>query len=556
MSVLGARRWWALGAITLAVLAVGLDLTVLSLALPTLAGALKATESDLQWFSSGYALVLAAGMLPAGLLGDRYGRKKVLLVSLALFAAGSVACAESRTAAEFLVARLALGLAGAGIVVMAISAIAVLFSEQERPRAIGVWGAANFLAFPIGPILGGWLLTHFWWGWVFLLNVPVAAVGFAAVVALVPETRAQTRPGIDWLGVLASSGGLAVVTYGLIEAGQSGWGDATALLAIAAGLLVLVGFFGWERHFAARPDGQPLVDPALFSSASFTWGVVLLTIMTLAMIGILFTMPQYFRAVLGATAQGSGLRLLSLVAGLLAGAVPTARLARRVGAKLTAAAGFAVLACGLALGSRMTLGSHDGFVALWMAIAGAGVGITLLTTASAALSELSADRAGIGSGVLQALKNVGAPLGAAVLGSVLSSGYRAHLDLTGVPGPAVGAVRGSVFAGLAVASRLDSAALAHTVRHAFVAGVDGSLLASVAFALAGVSLALAFMPGRKTDRRAVAATGAAGVGAAGSPPTPGSRTADRPAAGIAGPQQELTLTIGHKPARTRRRSAG
>jgi EmrB/QacA subfamily drug resistance transporter len=501
MSVLGARRWWALGAITLAVLAVGLDVTVLSLALPTLAGALKATESDLQWFSSGYALVLAAAMLPAGLLGDRYGRKKVLLISLALFALGSLACAESSSAAEFLIARLALGLAGAGVVVMAISALAVLFSEQERPRAVAIWGAANFLAFPIGPILGGWLLTHFWWGWVFLLNVPVAAVGFGAVLALVPETRAQNRPGIDWLGVVASSGGLALLTYGLIEAGQNGWSDGVALLAMAAGLVVLGGFFVWQRRLAARPGGQPLVDPALFASASFTWGVVLMTIMTLAMIGIMFTMPQYFRAVLGLTAQGSGLRLLSLVVGLLVGAVPAARLGRRVGAKLTAAAGFAVLACGLALGSRTSLGSHDGFVALWMAIAGAGLGITLLTTASAALSELSADRAGIGSGVLQALKNVGAPFGAAVLGSVLSSSYRGRVDLTGVPGPAAGAVRGSVFAGLAVAGQLRSPALAHSVRHAFVAGVDASLLASVAFALVGMALALVFMPGLGRSRR-------------------------------------------------------
>ncbi len=504
MTFLGARRWWALGAITLAVLAVGLDVTVLSLALPTLAGALKATESDLQWFSSGYALVLAAAMLPAGLLGDRYGRKKVLLVSLALFAAGSFACAESRTATEFLLARLALGLAGAGVVVMAISALAVLFSEEERPRAIGIWGAANFLAFPIGPILGGWLLTHFWWGWVFLLNVPVAALGCGAVIALVPETRAQSRPGIDWLGVLASSGGLALVTYGLIEAGQNGWGKPTALLATAAGLVVIAGFFAWERRLAARPDGQPLVDPALFASASFTWGVVLMTIMTLAMIGIMFTMPQYFRAVLGLTAQGSGLRLLSLVVGLLIGAAVAARLARPLGAKLMATTGFVVLACGLGLGSRTSLASHDGFVALWMAIAGAGVGITLLTTASAALSELSADRAGIGSGVLQALKNVGAPFGAAVLGSVLSSVYRGRLDLTGVPGPATGAVRGSVFAGLAVASQLRSPALEHTVRHAFVAGVDASLLASVGFALAGAALALVFLPGVGRARQAAA----------------------------------------------------
>jgi DHA2 family multidrug resistance protein-like MFS transporter len=152
----GSRRWWALGALNLAVLAVGLDITVLSVALPTLATALHASESDLQWFSSGYALALAAAMLPAGLLGDRYGRKKVMLVALALFGAGSVACAYAPSAGAFIAARVVLGLAGAGVIVMALSALTVLFTEEERPRAVGIWAAANFLALPLGPILGGW----------------------------------------------------------------------------------------------------------------------------------------------------------------------------------------------------------------------------------------------------------------------------------------------------------------------------------------------------------------------------------------------------------------
>jgi EmrB/QacA subfamily drug resistance transporter len=497
MTIIGARRWWALVAITLAVLAVGMDVTVLSIALPTLAGALKASESDLQWFSSGYALVLAAAMLPAGLLGDRYGRKKVLLGSLALFAVGSLACALSRSPDEFLASRVVLGLAGAGIIVMAISALTVMFSEAERPRAVGIWATANFLAFPIGPILGGWLLTHYWWGWVFLLNVPVAAIGFAAVTALVPESCAPVRPGIDWLGACASSAGLAVVTYGFIEAGQHGWSSPGALVAIACGVALLVAFFAWERRLTRQPTGQPLVDLGLFASASFTWGVLLMTIMTLAMIGIMFTMPQYFQAVLGTSAQGSGLRLLTLVGGLLIGALPADRLARRLGAKITVVIGFLVLAAGLGLGAQTSLASHSTFVAAWMALAGVGVGITMATTASAALSELSADKAGVGSGVLQTLKNVGAPFGAAVLGSVLASSYRSHLALPGLPGPAVSAVRGSVFAGLAVAAKLGSPALVVSVRGAFVKGMDAALLVSVGFALAGSVLALAFLPARR-----------------------------------------------------------
>src|SRR5437660_9588029 len=184
MSNLGNRRWWALGALTLAVLAVGLDGTVLSVALPTLANALHASESDLQWFSSGYLLALAAAMLPAGILGDRYGRKKVMLAALFLFGIGSVACAYAPSAGAFIAARVVLGLAGAGIVVMALSALTVLFTEEERPRAVAIWATANFLALPIGPILGGWLLTNYWWGWVFLINVPVSLVGLIAGIAL------------------------------------------------------------------------------------------------------------------------------------------------------------------------------------------------------------------------------------------------------------------------------------------------------------------------------------------------------------------------------------
>src|SRR5437773_1499966 len=387
-SNLGSRRWWALGALTLAVLAVGLDSTVLSVALPTLATALHASESDLQWFTSGYLLVLAAAMLPAGLLGDRYGRKKVLLLSLAVFGAGSAACAYAPSTGVFIAARMVLGLAGAGIIVMALSALTVLFTEEERPRAVGIWAAAKFLALPLGPILGGWLLTHYWWGWVFLLNVPVALVGLVAAFALVPESRAPQRPGLDPVGMLASTAGLVVMTYGLIEAGQNGWSDISALVPIIAGLVVLVGFFLWERWLSRRPGGQPLVDLALFRSASFTWGVILAATSGLAMIGVLFTMPQFFQGVLLTDAMGSGVRLLPLIAGLVVGAVPADRVARVVGAKITVALGFALLFSGMLLGATTDMESSTGFIAAWMALVGGGMGLTMATAASAALSAL------------------------------------------------------------------------------------------------------------------------------------------------------------------------
>jgi MFS transporter, DHA2 family, multidrug resistance protein len=489
-----SRRWWALGAVTLAVLAVGLDGTVLSVALPTLAGSLRASESDLQWFQSGYLLVLAAAMLPAGLLGDRYGRKKVMLAALALFGVGSAACAYAPSPGAFIAARALLALAGAGVIVMALSALTVLFPEEERPKAVGIWAAANFLALPIGPILGGWILTHYWWGWVFLLNVPVALIGLVAVLALVPDSRPGHRPALDVVGVVASAAGLVGVTYGLIEAGQHGWSSTRGLIPLLGGLALLLAFFGWERRLTRQPGGEPLVDPALFRSASFTWGVTLQAVAILALIGVLFTMPQYFQAVLGADAMGSGLRLLPLIGGLIAGVLPADQIARLVGAKLTVAAGFVLLAAGLLLGACTGFSSGGGFVAAWMALVGVGMGVTMATTASSALADLPEERSGVGSAVMQALNKTGGPLGSAILGSALTAAYLAHLDLSGLPAPAADEIRQSIFGGLAVASQTHSQALLHSVQAAFTHGLDEALVISAGIALAGAVLALLFLP--------------------------------------------------------------
>jgi DHA2 family multidrug resistance protein-like MFS transporter len=494
MNTQGARRWWALAAVSLGVLAVGLDGTVLTVALPTLAKALHASESDLQWFTSGYFLVLAAAMLPAGLLGDRFGHKKVLTIALGLFGVGSVACAYSTSVGEFLAARVLLGLAGAGVVVMAISALTVLFTKAERPKAVGIWAAANFVSLPIGPILGGWMLSHFWWGWVFLINAPVAAIGVVALITLVPESRAAERPGFDAVGIALSVTGLVALTYGFIQAGQQGWSDLTAIVAMGVGAVVLVAFGAWERRLNRRPAGQPLLDLSLFRSASFTWGVILAAFAVLAMIGVLFTMPQYFQGVLGADAMGSGLRLLPVILGLVLGAVPAERIVRVAGAKLVAASGFLLLAAGLFVGSTTGTGSSTLFVAVWMAVAGMGLGLALSTSTSAALVELSEERSGVGSAVLQAVNKVGGPFGTAILGSALSSVYLSRLVVTGLPAAAAAAVRRSVFAGVAVAQQAGSPALLHSVRSAFTAGMDTALVVSAGIAILGLVLTLLFLP--------------------------------------------------------------
>jgi MFS transporter, DHA2 family, multidrug resistance protein len=493
-----ARKWWALGGLTLGVLAVGLDATVLSVALPTLAGSLHASATDLQWFVSAYTLALAVGLLPGGLLGDRFGRKKVMLIVLSLFGLGSVACAFSPNPAAFIAARAFLGLAAGAMVPLVLSVLTVMFTDAERTKAVSVWAAANFIALPIGPILGGWLLSNYWWGWVFLMNLPVVAIGLIAVLTLVPESRAPRRPGLDPVGMLASCCGLAVLIYGFIAAGQYGWSSPTAIAAIAGGVVILAGFVAWELRLTRRPGGQPLVDLGLFRSVRFTWGTILQAFGIFTMFGLLFAAPQFFQAVLGVNAMGSGLRLLPMMGGLAVGAGLADRISRWATAKLTVAAGFAILTVGLVLGATMTAATGEGFIAVWTAVAGFGFGMSLATAASAALVDLPKQSAGVGSAVMQAVQKTGAPLASAILGSVLIAGYQAQLHLAGLPAAAASAVRGSVFAGLAVAHKLGSPALASDVRAAFVHGIDSMLWVSAGLAVVATILALAFLPWRAT----------------------------------------------------------
>jgi MFS transporter, DHA2 family, multidrug resistance protein len=487
-----SRRWWALAAISVAVLAVTLDVTVLTVALPTLAVALNASEAQLQWFVTAYTLALVAGMLPAGLLGDRYGRRRLMVGSMLLFAAGSLACAYSPDPAVFIAARVALGLAGAGVIVVALSMLTVLFDEAERPRAIGIWGAANFIGLPLGPIVGGWLLTNVWWGWIFLLNVPVALVGIVAVVLLVPESRAAERPHIDMLGIVLSSGGLVLLMYGVVEAGDNGWLSAGAVGPALAGLVVLAGFLFWERRAA-----HPLVDLSLFTSRSFTWGVICTAFGVFGLFGVLFALPQYFQAIVGTDPQGSGLRLLPAVFGLIVGAVFADRIAERVGSKFTVALGSLIVVGGTLVGATLSTASSDVFVAGWTLVVGAGSGLAFATSASAALVELSSERAGVGSALLQAVVKLGPAFGASILGSALNATYQSHLDLAGLPDAAAQVVRDSVFGGVAVAQQLGSTQLLGNVQAAFVAGIDVAALLTAATACATVALALLFLPNRR-----------------------------------------------------------
>ncbi|HEU5389828.1 MAG TPA: MFS transporter [Streptosporangiaceae bacterium] len=546
MAESSARKWWALIAIAASVLVVGLDLTVLNLALPTIATDLHASTSDLQWISDSYSLVLAAVMLPAGLLGDRLGRKKVLLVALVLFGAASAACAYATGTGELIAARAVLGIGAAAIFPLSLSVIPVLFAPEERQRAIALMASATFISFPIGPVVGGYLLDHFWWGSVFLINVPVVVLALIAVTILLPESRSAERPGVDVLGVILSSAGLAGLTYGFIKAGQDSWTDATALAAIVAGVAVLAVLVGWECWLTGRTDDprggrvRPLIELRLFRSAGFTWGTILSTMVSFAMFGIFFVMPQYFQEVRGADAMGSGLRLLPMVGGMIIGMIGGTVLARGdapprppregiasprksadgtasaplVSAKLLVTVGFTIMAAALAVGASTSASSGTGFAAAWFAVFGLGLGMAMPQAMNAAIGALSAERSGAGSALISALRQVGATIGVAILGTVLGSVYASHLTVSGLPAAVADAAKNSVAAGVAVAHQLDSAALLGSVRDAFVTGMDTMLWVCAGIALVSAVLAAIFLP-----RRAEGITEPAV--AAGAPATPG-----------------------------------
>jgi EmrB/QacA subfamily drug resistance transporter len=525
-----ARKWWALVAIAASVLVVGLDLTVLNLALPTIATDLHASTSDLQWISSAYSLVLAAAMLPAGMLGDRLGRKKVLLGALILFGASSVACAYASGTGELIAGRAVLGIGAAAIFPLSLSVIPVLFSPEERQRAIALMASATFISFPIGPIVGGYLLDHFWWGSVFLINVPVVVLAVIAVAILLPESRSAERPRIDIAGVILSSAGLAALTYGFIKAGQDGWTDAVALGTIAAGVAVLAVLVAWERWLTGRNRAgaggslrggviRPLIELRLFRSAGFTWGTTLSTLVSFAMFGIFFAMPQYFQEVRGADAMGSGLRLLPMIGGMVIGMIGSTRLASPrqaadgtpgsplASVKGLVAVGFAIMAVTLGFGT--TVSSGTGFAAAWFAVFGLGLGLAMPQTMNAALSALSAETSGSGSALISALRQVGATIGVAVLGTVLSSVYRSHLVVTGLPDAVASAAKSSVVAGVAIAHKAGSVPLLESVRHAFVTGMDTMLWACAGIALASAILAVIFLPRRTEVAGQTANAGAA-----------------------------------------------
>jgi MFS transporter, DHA2 family, multidrug resistance protein len=416
-----SARWWALGATSLSLLVVGLDMTVLNVALPDIATDLGASTSQLQWFADAYLLVLAAVMLPAGMLGDRLGRKGLTVAALLVFGAGSLWCAYAGSPASLIAARSMLGLGAAALIPLAMSAVVVLFEPEERPKAVLVLSLSTMVGLPLGPIVGGALLQSFWWGSVFVINVPVIAVALVAVVRFLPSggVEQQSR-GFDGLGVVLAATGLVALTYGVIEGPNRGWTDPVILACLVGGLLVLAVFLAWERRLTGA---IPVFDYGVWAHPAFRWGSITAAVASMSLFGVFFTMPQYFRLVQGADALGTGLRTLPMVTGMLVAMQLSNRLGSRVPARVLAPAGSLLVAVGMTIGATTGLGDGFGRAAVWTAVVGLGFGAALFAAQTAALVSLPRDRAGIGSALVQTLRQVGSVLGIAVLGAALNAHY-------------------------------------------------------------------------------------------------------------------------------------
>ncbi|MEV5316518.1 MFS transporter [Streptomyces sp. NPDC052687] len=487
------RRWWTLTALVASMLTLGFDMTILNVALPTMAGQLGASTGEQQWMADAYVVVFAALMLPAGLLGDRFGRRRMLVAGLAVFLAGSVAGALADDVPAVITARAVMGVGGALITPLSLSVLPSLFGPGERTRAVGVISAASALGMPLGPVIGGWLLDHFWWGSVFLVNVPMAALAIAAGVFLLPETRDPSSPEVDTVSTALTAAGLGLLIYAIIEAPERGWADPLTLGGLGAALVLLV-LLGLRERRAARP----MLDLVLLARRGFLVNALAATLVMFVLSGLLFVLPPYLQAVLGHDALGTGIRLLPLMGGLLVAARAAQPAVARFGARQVVCAGLAVLAFAALLGARTTAESGYGFIALWLSLAGVGFGFAVVPAMDGALSTLPADRAGSGSGLLMTLRQVGGAIGIALLGSLLSGAFQDRLDVAGLPERAADTAGESVVAAHLVAERADAPDVIASANVAYTHGMAQVLLVCALVSLASALLVAAFLPAARS----------------------------------------------------------
>lgn len=495
-AVAGPERWWALAAITMSGLVVGLDMTILITALPTLATRLGAGTSELQWFSDAYTLTLGGLLLPAGVLGDRWGRRRLLLVGLIVFGVASVVASQMTSATGLIVMRAFMGIGAAIILPLSLSILPTLFSEHERPRAVALAAVGAFLGLPLGPLAAGWLLTHFDWGSIFLINAPVVAVAAAGIWFLVPESRDPTAPRLDWIGAVLAVTGITALVYSIIQEPGRGWGDPGVLAGLITGVAVLAAFVVWDLWARA-----PLVDLRLFLNGRFAWSTVAFAVAAFALAGGLFVLTPYLQIVQGNDAQGTGIKLLPMIVAVMLGGLASDRLTARAGTKLVVAGGLLVTAAGLVVLSSVGVDTGYGQVAVGLTVTGLGMGLSMPTALDAVLGSLPSEQTGAGTALSRTVQQTGASFGVAILGSILNNIYRSALTgyLPPVPAQVRGASLSNVAAAVTAARQLPGAVGASVTRAAFSAYAEGMstvLLICAGGMVAGALLMLLFLPAR------------------------------------------------------------
>jgi EmrB/QacA subfamily drug resistance transporter len=493
------RRWWALMVLCLSLVVIGMDNTVLNIALPTLVRDLHASASQLQWIVDSYTLVFAGLLLTMGSIGDRFGRKRALAVGLALFAVSSAISAFAGSATMLIYSRAAMGIAGALIMPATLSIITNIFPPQERARAIGIWAGVSGLGIVVGPVIGGWLLEQFWWGSVFLINVPIVAVALAGGAALIPESKDPDATPLDPIGAVLSILGLIALVYGIIEAPRYGWVDPITLSSFAIAAVLLAAFIVWELR-----NPHPMLQMHFFENPRFSAASLSITLVFFALFGTVFLLTQYLQFVLGFTPLQAGVRTMP-VATLIVAAPLAGRLTERIGNKVVVATGLLIVAAALITLSTVSATSGYGLVAVTLAILGLGMGTTMTPATESIMGSLPLGKAGVGSAMNDTTRQVGGALGVAVIGSALASSYRSAIEpaLRGLPAAAASAARDSIGGAAAVSAHIGGTkgvSLFGAAREAFTSGLGTAVLIAAGAAIVGSLVSAIFLPSWGADR--------------------------------------------------------
>jgi len=492
----------------LAALIINLDTTIVNVALPALVRQIGATTAGLQWVVDAYNLTFAALVLAAGSLGDRLGRKGVLLAGLGVFAAASLVGSFAATVDQLVAARAVMGLGAAMMFPATLSLLTNVFTERrERAAALGVWGASAGVGIALGPIAGGWLLERFWWGAIFLFFVPVAALVAALTVWRVPASRDPSTPPVDWRGLALSAAGMGLIVYGIIEAPGWGWASAATIGTLAAGLAMLAMLVAAERRTAS-----PMIDISLFRNPRFTAASASVAIAFFALLGFIFLMTQYFQVVQAYSPLVTGVRLLPVAASVAVASVAGTRLAVRIGNKIIVGGGLACFSAALAWISTVSQGTSYGIISAQMVVLGTGMGLTQAPATESIMGAVPRQKAGIASAVNGATRLFGGTLGVAVIGSVAASLYTSRLTAllpAGLPPRAAAAAAGSVGGAQVAAQHLSQAgltgaahALSQAAQLAFLHSLTGACLVAAGMAGAGVLLVTFLLPARPQTQQA------------------------------------------------------